>query len=295
MRKTSSITATISKSSSATSRTSRSTSSTSTRPSTPARTTTSSSPRRTARNPAPRFTPSRTPGSGTSRPSAPTSRSSSRAAASPTPCAPSEIHLRRDWRADGLRRSRRQLAAEDKYQFQWWALGQVGARPAEQKKGADRGIDGRLYFHDDDSGQSKQIIFSVKAGGVTVPRSATCVGVLTREKAEIGVFICFEEPTKPMLREAAEAGSIQINRRHHLSPPANPHHPADSRRQAARVSAAPPRCDLQKSSAQPPRSRRELDPPAFASRVISTGNHSCRHAETIKMRPINSKKRFKTA
>jgi DNA modification methylase len=99
-----------------------------------------------------------------------------------------------------------QLAAEDKYQFQWWALGQVGARPAEQKKGADRGIDGRLYFHDDESGQSKQIIFSVKAGGVSVPQVRDLVGVLTREKAEIGVFLCFEEPTKPMLREAAEAG-----------------------------------------------------------------------------------------
>ncbi len=98
------------------------------------------------------------------------------------------------------------LAAEDKYQFQWWALGQVGARPAEQKKGADRGIDGRLYFHDDDSGKSKQIIFSVKAGGVTVSQIRDLVGVLDREKAEIGVFLCFEEPTKPMLREAAEAG-----------------------------------------------------------------------------------------
>lgn len=98
------------------------------------------------------------------------------------------------------------LAAEDKYQFQWWALGQVGARPAEQKKGADRGIDGRLYFHDDESGKSKQIIFSVKAGGVSVPQIRDLVGVLAREKAEIGVFLCFEEPTRPMLREAAEAG-----------------------------------------------------------------------------------------
>ena len=34
------------------------------------------------------------------------------------------------------------LAQEDPYQFQWWALGRVGARPVEQKKGADRGIDG---------------------------------------------------------------------------------------------------------------------------------------------------------
>ena len=99
-----------------------------------------------------------------------------------------------------------QLAAEDKYQFQWWALGQVGARPSEQKKGADRGIDGRLYFHDDDSGQSKQIVFSVKAGGVTVSQIRDLVGVLDREKAQIGVFVTFDEPTKPMLREAAEAG-----------------------------------------------------------------------------------------
>ena len=99
-----------------------------------------------------------------------------------------------------------ELAAEDKYQFQWWALGQVGARPSEQKKGADRGIDGRLYFHDDDSGQSKQIVFSVKAGGVTVSQIRDLVGVLDREKAQIGVFVTFDEPTKPMLREAAEAG-----------------------------------------------------------------------------------------
>lgn len=99
-----------------------------------------------------------------------------------------------------------ELASQDKYQFQWWALGQVGARPAELKKGADRGIDGRLYFHDDTSGTSKQIIFSVKAGGVTVSQVRDLRGVLEREKAEIGVFICFEEPTKPMRHEASEAG-----------------------------------------------------------------------------------------
>jgi len=99
-----------------------------------------------------------------------------------------------------------QLAEEDKYQFQWWALGQVGARPAEQKKGADRGIDGRRYFHDDHSGASKQIVFSVKAGHVTASQVRDLRGTLEREKAEIGVFITFEEPTKPMKHEAAEAG-----------------------------------------------------------------------------------------
>jgi DNA modification methylase len=98
------------------------------------------------------------------------------------------------------------LASDDKYQFQWWALGQVGARPVEQKKGADRGIDGRLYFHDDNSGKSRQIIFSVKAGGLSVPQVRDLRGVIEREKAEIGIFLCFEEPTKPMLREATDAG-----------------------------------------------------------------------------------------
>jgi hypothetical protein len=98
------------------------------------------------------------------------------------------------------------LATEDKYQFQWWALGQVGARPTEQKKGADRGVDGRLYFFDDNSGISKQIIFSVKAGKVSSPQVRDLVGVLTNEKAEIGVFITFEKPTQPMLAAAATAG-----------------------------------------------------------------------------------------
>lgn len=30
--------------------------------------------------------------------------------------------------------------------------GLVGARPTEQKKGADKGIDGRIFFHDEGPG-----------------------------------------------------------------------------------------------------------------------------------------------
>jgi DNA modification methylase len=98
------------------------------------------------------------------------------------------------------------LAKQDPYQFQWWSLGLVGARPVEQKKGADKGIDGRLYFHDEPGGKTKQIILSVKAGHVAVPHLRDLRGVLDREKAEIGVLICLEEPTKPMKTEAASAG-----------------------------------------------------------------------------------------
>ena len=61
------------------------------------------------------------------------------------------------------------LAASDPYQFQWWALGLIGARPAEGKKGADQGIDGRIYFHEGDTGKTKQIVISVKAGKLHAP------------------------------------------------------------------------------------------------------------------------------
>jgi len=104
-----------------------------------------------------------------------------------------------------------ELAKQDPFQFQSWALGLVGARVTTQtKKGADRGIDGRLYFHDDKSGRTKQIILSVKAGEhVNVAHVRDLRGVLDREKAEIGVLISMEPPSKPMLKEAAEAGSYK--------------------------------------------------------------------------------------
>ena len=99
------------------------------------------------------------------------------------------------------------LAAQDPYQFQWWALGLAAARPTEQKKGADRGIDGRLYFHDEGrNGKTKQIIFSVKSGHVTVSQIRDLVGVINREKTQIGVFLSLNPPTAPMRREAASAG-----------------------------------------------------------------------------------------
>jgi hypothetical protein len=99
------------------------------------------------------------------------------------------------------------LAASDPYQFQLWALGLVGARPSELKKGADKGIDGRLFFHDDPNGDTKQIVISVKAGehiGSAFVRDL--VGTITREKAEIGILISMAEPTREMRKEAASAG-----------------------------------------------------------------------------------------
>ncbi len=103
--------------------------------------------------------------------------------------------------------SAKALSLENRYQFQYWALGLVGARPVERKKGADKGIDGRLYFHDEPTnGKTKQIIFQVKSGKPKVTEISDLRGVIERENAAIGVYITLESPTKPMVTEAASAG-----------------------------------------------------------------------------------------
>jgi len=97
------------------------------------------------------------------------------------------------------------LAASDPYQFQWWALDLVHARPVDQKKGADKGIDGRIYFHEGDAGDTKQIILSVKAGHTGRAHVHELRGVVEREGAAIGVLITMQEPTRPMREDAAAA------------------------------------------------------------------------------------------
>jgi site-specific DNA-methyltransferase (adenine-specific) len=106
----------------------------------------------------------------------------------------------------------RQLANDDAFQFQCWALGLVGARAADPKKGSDKGIDGRAYFHDDATGTSKQIVFSVKSGAHLSPAFVRDLrGVIDREKCQIGVLITLHKPTSDMRKEAASCGFYKSN------------------------------------------------------------------------------------
>ena len=99
------------------------------------------------------------------------------------------------------------LAEEDKFQFQWWALGLVNARPVEQKKGADHGIDGKILFRaDTNAAKPEQIILQVKGGKTGVKDVRDLRGVLDREKAAIGVLISLQPPTREMQAEAASTG-----------------------------------------------------------------------------------------
>ena len=101
----------------------------------------------------------------------------------------------------------RALAAQDKYQFQWWAVSLVNAVPfGGKKKGADSGIDGLIYFKPEGKTTEKAIV-SVKGGdNVTVAMVRDLAHVVNREKAQIGVFITLADSTGPMRTEAVKAG-----------------------------------------------------------------------------------------
>jgi len=101
------------------------------------------------------------------------------------------------------------LAREEgkRHEFEYWALGLVDAFPAQdKKKGADKGVDGVIYFKDDASGLHKKVIVQVKSGHVSSTIVRDLKGALDREKAQIGALLTLKPPTKPMKEEAAAAG-----------------------------------------------------------------------------------------
>ncbi|HUG81043.1 MAG TPA: DNA methyltransferase [Bryobacterales bacterium] len=106
--------------------------------------------------------------------------------------------------------SAKALALENRFQFEYWVLGLVDARPAnDRKRGADRGIDGYIYFFDDNSGQPKKLVVQVKSGKLQSSQVRDLAGTMNREEAKIGVFLTLEQPTREMVKEAATAGFYQ--------------------------------------------------------------------------------------
>ncbi len=104
---------------------------------------------------------------------------------------------------------------EGRYQFEWWALSLIGAKPTKGKsgsrkgkKGADKGVDGIInFFEEDDRGKPKAatVVVQVKSGKVTSRDIRDLKGTVVRENAAIGVFITLENPTQAMIKEALAA------------------------------------------------------------------------------------------
>ena len=111
--------------------------------------------------------------------------------------------------------SAKALALQDRYQFEWWALSLIRARPYQgKKKGADQGVDGVIYYQDVDPDNPKKtltrnIVVQVKSGKVSVRDIRELKSVVDSQGAVIGVFITLNPPTQPMLKEAVAAGRFQ--------------------------------------------------------------------------------------
>jgi len=106
-----------------------------------------------------------------------------------------------------------QLAHDNPYQFQWWALSAIQAMPLggqegkkEGKKDADGGIDGVINFIDDPKGKVSQVLVQVKSGGGHSSHIRDLGGIIEGNQAAIGVFITLEPPTSEMKKEAVSAG-----------------------------------------------------------------------------------------
>ncbi|GAA4169288.1 DNA methyltransferase [Shinella granuli] len=101
-----------------------------------------------------------------------------------------------------------ELFSRDAFQFQHWVVEKVGGFPM-QKKVADRGIDGRMYFETKDA--LGEMIISVKGGKLKPSDVRDLRGVIERERSSLGGFLSLQEPSKAMRTEAAEAGFFEYN------------------------------------------------------------------------------------
>jgi len=92
-------------------------------------------------------------------------------------------------------------------EFEKWAvLTYTNNRAAiNEKKGADKGVDGVVYFAIG-PGKTERMIIQVKSGGANRGTIATLKGDMQREKAELAALITLDEPTRPMIEEAKTAG-----------------------------------------------------------------------------------------
>jgi DNA modification methylase len=99
------------------------------------------------------------------------------------------------------------LAAKNKHEFQGWAVKELGIEPFQLKPGPDRGIDARKVFFDPPgSDNRREIIVSVKGGKLSAGCVRDLLGVVRRERAQIGVLVTLKPPSKAMLRDATDAG-----------------------------------------------------------------------------------------
>lgn len=104
--------------------------------------------------------------------------------------------------------SARKLAEQDPHTFQQWAVGRIGGQ--SRGRGPDKGIDGEIAFLTGPQRYGRALV-SVKGGRHVNPDMIRSLrGVIEREGADMGVFICLDEPSRDMRAEANSTGRIEL-------------------------------------------------------------------------------------
>ncbi|MEX2630011.1 MAG: DNA methyltransferase [Tistlia sp.] len=102
------------------------------------------------------------------------------------------------------------LADRDKHEFQLWATWLASGQPrGGGKKGADRGVDGDIFFR---CGSREHLhgLLSIKGGKNLGPSMIRdLVGTVDTEGAQLGIFVTLFPPTPEMERAAAAAGIVR--------------------------------------------------------------------------------------
>lgn len=107
----------------------------------------------------------------------------------------------------------KELSRRDKFQFEAWAVTRINGIKPNEKQTADRGIDGRgyIYLGKNSKGDPNyaKVIVSVKGGDNLTPSMIhELKGVVEREKAVFGIFMCIKKPTQGMIKEASIGGLV---------------------------------------------------------------------------------------
>lgn len=95
-------------------------------------------------------------------------------------------------------------------EFEKWAILTYSDNRAviNEKKGADKGIDGVAYTRKS-AAEVLPVMISVKSGNVNAAVIRDLRGVVERENAACGILIMRNEPTAPMRQEAKGAGQFK--------------------------------------------------------------------------------------
>ena len=101
------------------------------------------------------------------------------------------------------------LFEENPFDFERWAVSLVNAQPNEKQVG-DKGVDGRIRFHADKD-KFGMIVVSVKGGKHPTPSMMyELSGAVEHHKAEMGLLILLQSPTKGMKDVAAHSGTYTV-------------------------------------------------------------------------------------